>query len=176
MKSRFPKVRPRIQRAFIAWYQAHKKEWRRPLSLLSRKDDEMSFTLQGLNPNLCIYLHDWKFGNYRDAREFGISVNWQGQCWDVLMSYMILPARSHHGYYHRFTLPDDRQIYSSRETLWAAEMFEPLMNWLNNRFFSVKWLVLYQRCEQDGEVVKTWAAPLAEPDPKAIASILIWQD
>lgn len=182
MKTRFPKVHSHIEKAFIAWYRKHVQEWERPLSLLSRKDGEMSFTLPDLTPNLRIFLHDWKFGtylnakSYRDAWEFGICLEWQGQCWDVLMSFVALSERTRNGYYDRFTLPDDRKMYNSREALWEAEMFEPLMNWINNKLLSTKWLGLYQRCEQDGEVVKTWAAPLPEPDPKAIASLQIWLD
>lgn len=182
MKIRFPKVRSRIEKAFIAWYRNHEKEWERPLYLLNRKDGEMSFTLPGLNPNLRIFLHDWNFGtylnarSYRDAWEFGICLEWQGQIWDVLMSFIALSERTPNGYYNRFTWPDDRKLYSSREALWEAELFEPLWNWLNNKLLLVKWLGLYQRCESDGEVVKTWAAPLLEPDPGAIASLLVWLD
>jgi hypothetical protein len=188
MRTRFPKVRSRIEKAFIAWYPEHEQEWERPLSLLSRKDGEMTFTLQDLNPNLRIFLHDWKFGaylnarSYRDALEFGICLDWQGQIWSVLMSFVVVPERTPNGYYDRFTLSDDRKLYSSREALWEAEMFEPLMNWINNRLLPIKRLDLYQRCESDGEVVKTWATPLLEaepllePDPEAIASLLVWLD
>ena len=38
MKTRFPKVRSRIEKAFIAWYREHEQEWQKPLLFVSRTD------------------------------------------------------------------------------------------------------------------------------------------
>jgi hypothetical protein len=80
------------------------------------------------------------------------------------------------GYYNLFTLPDHRVIYSRREDLWEAELFEPLLYWINSRLQLTDWLGLYQLCEADGEVSAKWAAPIPKPDPLAITSIPVWTD
>ncbi len=165
MKTRFPKVRSRIEKAFITWYREHEKEWKRPLLLLSRKDGEMSFTLPGLTPNLCIHLHSY---------EFAVYVERQDQCWDVLMCYDACPELVDNSYFDKCTLPDYRIDYSTREALWQAEMFEPLMNWINDKLLSAKWLGLYKQDEPDGKLGATWAELLTEPDPETFVLLPVW--
>ena len=94
MKTCFPKARSRLERAFIAWYREHENDFQRPLLLVRRTDDDLLFTMPGLNPALSILLHSWEFGVYAE---------WQGQDWDLLMSYSASPEHTDNGYYDRFT-------------------------------------------------------------------------
>lgn len=161
MKTRFPKVRSRIEKAFIGWYREYEKQWQLPLLLLCRKDGQMSFTMQGLSPNICIHLHAWEFGVYAE---------WQGECWDLLISYSAFSEPTENGYFDIFTMPDYREIYPTRERLWYAELFEPMMNWINNQLLPAKWVGLY-KCKGGW-----WAEMIEAPDPAAKTSFPIWLD
>jgi hypothetical protein len=55
-------------------------------------------------------------------------------------------------------------------------MFEPLMNWINNKLLPAKWLGLYKDDEPDGKLGATWAKLLTEPDPKSFVLLPVWLD
>lgn len=167
MKTRFPKVRTRIEKAFIAWYREHEQEWQKPLLFVSRTDGYLSLTQPGLSPAVEIYLHSY---------EFAVYAGWQDQYWDVLMCYDASIELTDKGYFDRCTLPDYRIAYPTRESLWQAEMFEPLMNWINNKLLSAKWLGLYKLDESDGKLGATWAELLTEPDPETFVLLPVWLD
>lgn len=161
MKTRFPKVRSRIEKAFIAWHGEHIAEFKQPLQLLSRMDGQMNFTMLGLNPNIRIQL---------DAADFGAYADWQGQTWDILMYYDVCIELTNQGYFDELTLPDNRVPYSTRECLWQAEMFGPMMTWFNNKLLPAKWLGLYK---DEGA---TWAKLMPAFDSTASVSLPVWLD
>jgi hypothetical protein len=165
MKIGFPKVRSRIEKAFIAWHREHEKDWKRPLLFVSRTDGYLSLTIPGLSPAVSIYLHSYEFAVYAE---------WQDQYCDELMCYTSCPELTDKGYLDRYTLPDYRIAYPTREALWQAEMFEPLMTWINNKLVPAKWLGLYQICDPNGKLGGTWAELLAERDPKTFVQLPVW--
>jgi hypothetical protein len=158
LKSRFPKVRQKNQRAFLAWLCEHQSSFKRPLQFVRRKDDYLEMSIPGLNPSLNIYL----------SCEISVSVNWQGCCWDLLVCFDTVPRHSADDYYCALYEPEYRTFYANRKALWQAELFDPFLNWLNNKLFLAKWLGLYR--------VKggTWAELLDEPDPKASVVLPVW--
>lgn len=162
MKTCFPKVRSRIERAFFAWYAEHQDAFLRPLVLARRTDGNLSFTMPGLNPNLGINLHTWEFCLYASG---------QDQDWDRVIAFNAYPELTNQGYYDTFTQPGYCIFYNRRELLWQAEMFDPFMNWLNNKLMSAKWLGLYGA---KGSCI--WAELIAEPDPEALVSLPVWLD
>jgi hypothetical protein len=73
------------------------------------------------------------------------------------------------GYYCALCIPEYRTYYACREALWQAELFEPFLDWLNNKLFPAIWLGLYQ-----GKGGGTWAELLNETDPEALVLLPVW--
>jgi len=167
MRSRFPKVRSSIQQAFVSWYIEHQDNFIRPLLWVLRTDAYLVLSLPRLNPAISITLN---------SSEFGVYTQLQGKYWDLLMAYDSYPELTENGYFDKMTLPDYRVLYDSRAALWQAEMFEPLMDWINNKLLTSKWLGLYQRCDLDGRLEATWSELLTEPDLKAFVLLPVWLD
>jgi hypothetical protein len=160
LKPRFPKVRRKIQHFFVAWLNEHQGDFKHHLQFVSREDGYLLMGMPKLNPALNIYLNQGGMG---------VSVHWQGFCWDLLVCFDTAPMPTADGYYCDFCMPEYRTYYASREALWQAELFEPFLDWLNNKLFPATWLGLY-RVKGGG----IWAELLHEPDPKTHVLLPVW--
>ena len=159
MKSHFPKVRRRIQRAFLAWYAKHQDTLPLPLQHVRRKDDYLAFTLTGLHPAITFGL-TW---------ELVVYVEWQGICWDLLASFESWPRHSADGYYCELCKPEARTLFHSRKALWQDQVFDPFLQWLNESLLPSRFLGLYTVGR-----ASTYAKLLIEPDPEAYRVLPVW--
>ncbi len=161
MKSRFPKIRRHIQRAFLTWYAEQQAHFPLPLQYLRRKDNAIEFSALGLHPALGFSLTSW---------EMNVYVEWQGVFWDFLISLEAVPYHSVNGYFCDLCKVDSRVLFPSREAVWQDHLFDPFLKWLNDTLLPAKWLGLYGGVEQGC----TWAELLTEPDPKATEVLPLW--
>ena len=132
-----PNPRPLILRLFLRWL----KESRSRFLILAPRvvhctDTGIFFTFPGPAGNLSGYLN----------RRSGIiiSVNYQGECWDLLGDFDTVEEHSELGYYCRLCLPESRRYYQSREDLWREHTFEEFLRWCNETLAPANWLVLYE--------------------------------
>jgi hypothetical protein len=159
LKHRFPKVRRKIQRAFLAWLNEHQYGFNHPLQFVSREDGYLLMGMPRLNPALHIYLNQGGIG---------VSVYWQGICWDLLVCFDAVPMATVDGYFCALCQPEHRIYYANREALWQAELFDPFLVWLNTKLIPAIWLGLYRNKGA------TWAELLRKPDPEAHVLLPLW--
>jgi hypothetical protein len=152
-------VRRKIQRAFLAWLNCHQGGFKYPLQFVSREDGYLIMGMPNLNPALHVFLNQGGMG---------MSLYWQGCCWDFLVCFDAAPIPTADGYYCAFCIPEYRTYYASREALWQAELFEPFLDWLNNKLFPATWLGLNRTKGA------TWAELLRKPDPEAHVLLPVW--
>lgn len=131
-----PKPRPYLSRLFLRWLKASRSRFLIPAPQVVRSDDNsIGFTFPGLAGNLAGYF----------SRRSGItvSVNFRGECWDLLGDFDTVEVRSAQGYFCRLCLPEYRAYYPSREAFWTEHCFETFLQWCNETLAPANWLALY---------------------------------
>lgn len=117
------KRRRRWQKAFFEWYGDNEERFAIKLELLRRTDTHLDVGFRGISRVItaCII-----------CDEITISVEWQGFFWDILRDFETYPQRVPNGYVCSECPEDNRPVFSSREALWRAEVFEPFLKWVNH--------------------------------------------
>lgn len=137
------KVRPRIQRAFFAWLIRNRDRLSFDLLIEGRTDSFIEFSFVGVNRAISAAL-----------TPYGITVSaeWNGDCWDFLMDHDSYPKRGPAGYfcplcldYFHETHPGEAstKIFPSREAVWADDIFEPFLEWVNGDLANATYLGLF---------------------------------
>lgn len=67
----------------------------------------------------------------------------EGEPWDLLAFFDAGDVVTPSGWY-RPTVSVDPVYFPSREMLWQAECFEPLLVWVNETLANARWLAVYQ--------------------------------
>lgn len=135
MARKQPKARRRIHRAFLKWMQENRHRFLVPVNIRHRTDQSIELAFAGYHPIISAWLSN---------QCIDVPVNWQGQCWDLLCSFEPAPSTVTGGYHCLLYSPEDRQIFSSRDALWASEVFELFLNWVNETLLSANWVALYK--------------------------------
>jgi hypothetical protein len=160
LKTRLPKMRRCIHKTFAEWHAKQGGRFSMPLHYLKRTDYCLELTFRALNPAMSIFL----------TQEIGVCVEWRGKCWDCLIFFEAYPQRSTDGYHCSLCIEEYSRIaYTSRENLWQEHMFEPFLQWINERLVPANWLGLYSSNKGS-----TWAKLLSEPDPDAFQMLPVW--
>lgn len=134
MARKLPKARRRIHRAFLKWMRENQHRFLIPVNIRQRTDQGIELDFIGYHPAISAWLSNWCIG---------VSVDWQGQCWDLLCSFESAPSPVTGGYHCLLCSPGNRQIFSSRDALWTTEVFEHFLNWVNETLAPANWVALY---------------------------------
>lgn len=146
-------VRPRIQRAFFAWFDEARPRLKRDISIVRRTDRSVEFTFHAGTDAL----RGWLYRN-----EVVIAVDYDGTCWDLLIAYDVYPRKIADGYICTECPPDAQHIHPSREALWRDHLFDPLLRWVNEELATATGLALYDYTGMTcAELVR---APVSKPD------------
>lgn len=164
LRSRFPKVRKPIQKAFVRWYAEHATQFPAPLLLIKRTDCCMEFTFPDLTTVLTFSLLN---------DEIGVHVVWQQYWWDALVFFEAYPKRVNGGY--ECALSEEKQHFETKQALWANDVFEPFLNWVNDKLLPANWLGIYGESD-----CATWARLLddsrgdSNQDGEKTAIVPVW--
>ena len=103
--------RPRYQRAFVRWFDENRSSFEIPVRVTK-------ITARGV---------ELKFKNHPDcltvflsSDELNVHVNWQGRCWDILISLDAYIAHPPDGYQCKLCMddhPESATLFPSREAL-----------------------------------------------------------
>ena len=127
-------IRPRIQRAFLSWLKANRDRFVIPLRLGRRTDRCLDIHFVGIASQISAYL---------SRSELGIAVEWQGQCWDLLACFESVPVRHGDSYVCELCIDKGHVSFPSREAIWRDHLFEPFLEWVNQRLAQAHWLDLH---------------------------------
>jgi hypothetical protein len=114
--------RRRSHRAFLQWYAENRENFAIDLELLKRTDTRLHIGFRKISQIITATLA-------YDA--ISIAAVWDGHCWDMLHFFETYPKRVPNGYVCDQCPENDRPVFSSREALWRAEVFEPFLEWVN---------------------------------------------
>ena len=117
--------RSQLFRAFQSWYARNQHRLPYRFILTNVTKHHLELRLAGVQEAISIRV---------DKQALSICVDWQGTCWDMLLSLDVIPMRSEKGCYCAWCALEGKQdIYSSRKELWEDLFFEPLARWLEER-------------------------------------------
>ncbi len=137
------KARPRIQRAFFTWLIRNRHRLAFDLLIEGRTDRFIEFSFVGINRAISAILN---------TNEIVVLAELKGECWDLLMDWDSSPACGPTGYFcgscldhFRDTNPGEEftKFFPSREAVWADDIFEPFLRWVNEGLTNAKWLGIY---------------------------------
>lgn len=153
-------VRPRIQRAFLAWLSGPGGTLRRPARVIRRTDRVIAFSL-GV-PGLV-------GGLRRDG--LSVAVEQGGRFWDLLFDEDVYPKRWAGQWRCSECVRNGKgHSYGSREALWVDHLFRPFAAWVDGRLTPAATLALFST-NGDGA---TWAELLtADADEARLAGAAV---
>lgn len=73
------------------------------------------------------------------SRGIAMSYDWQGVHW-TLKTFEAFPVSTDGGYVDGLCLDACPKVYPSRESLWAEQVFEPFLSWVNRELTPPRWL------------------------------------
>lgn len=154
-------IRPRIQRAFLAWLASAEPRLMRKIQIRRRADRILyfHFDVGGLA------LQGW-------LERGGISIGaFNGNQWyDLIYDDIVAPQRVVGDYICRFCSPSEQCLYATREDVWIAHLFEPFLTWVNETLAPAQSLALFETEPIHGA---TWAKLTQTPDQNRQACVVI---
>ena len=151
-----------FHRAFLQWLDINQSRFITPAFVIP--DDNscfVRFTLPGLHKALGFALY---------SRGIAMYYKWQGVLW-TLKTFEAFPvdAEDQKGFVDGLCQAECAAVYPSREALWAEQVFEPFLAWVNRELPPPRWLARHPL-----------ATPLTEahfidaPDPNWRVILPIW--
>jgi len=134
----------RLLRAYEAWYASHGHEV--PFALRAAQDRRgIELTPGGVNPALGIFMR---------PTGLDVTVSWQGECWDLLLSVDLEAKSTGTGWHCELCEPDGRANFDTLEALWVDHLFNPMADWLRTVLMPGKFLVMERTAERGA----TWVS------------------
>jgi hypothetical protein len=101
-----------------------------------------------------------------------VAADWQGDCWDFLLSEEVRPQQVKEGIVCSICEREGRhRIFPTMQALWRDHLFLPLENWINTKVAIAKAIALYQTPNGGAR----WAR-LISPSDRNIGSPTFWVD
>lgn len=133
--SRHRGIRPRVQRAFFAWYRENRLGFAVMLRISKRSDRLIHIAFEGVTPMIVAHI---------DRQGASVDVECDGAWFDRLVDLDVAPQRVQNGY--RCSLCEaeagKREPLPTLEALWIDHLFEPFRCWVNDRLASAHSLQL----------------------------------
>jgi len=126
--------RPRIQRAFVRWFNKNRIRFEVPIHLTKISANGIELHFHNYPDCLSVWLSS-------DA--LGAHVEWQGEYWDNLIDLDAYLCHTPSGYTCEFCGPDGSEsvaLFSSREALWQDHLFDHFLKWVNEKLAPARWL------------------------------------
>ncbi|MCC7225624.1 MAG: hypothetical protein IT507_02915 [Burkholderiaceae bacterium] len=132
-----------VRRTYEAWIRKHAWRFRYPPWIKESRRHGFTVRFLGLAPELTFQV--------RQRRSWGRAEimihDAHGVYWDILDDFDLVELRIPDGRYC-CDLCEGCASYPSRAALWEAHVFEPLLDWVNQRTAD-QWVCLYGTPEQD---------------------------
>ena len=138
-------ARPKIQREFLSWFSESRHLFSTPLSISKHNKKLIELKFTDAESLIRVTLTSW---------EINVSFHWKDTFWDFLICFEAIPELKR-GYYVCSLCDDaERDFYICREALWQLHLFEPFLDWVNNKLTQTQWIEIY------GQEGKSTAAKL----------------
>lgn len=143
--------------AFLDWLRTESGRLVLPVVADMATPSRGKLRIQGIHPAICIPLDG--------CHEINASAVWEGEGWDGLLWLDAdeKPGPGDVGWINGGFRPEFQVVHPTREALWRADVFEPLLTWINEDLAHATHLALWEmlsgatwaRLVRDGKVLGT---------------------
>ena len=145
---------PGLQHAFLAWFEEARSRLAIAIRIGRSTPEVTEFTFALANPVL--------IGSLATCGDLVISAEWEGECWDFLLSEAVRPALSQEGFVCSLCEREGKhRTFPALEALWLDHLFRPLEDWINTKLAVAQAVALY-RTDHGGA---TWARLVSAREP-----------
>ncbi|WP_186409295.1 hypothetical protein [Candidatus Accumulibacter aalborgensis] len=132
---------------FEVWVAANSARFPFPLRQLERTEEYGIYGLVGITHHVSVFV-----GN----DSLSVTVEWQGQCWDMLLSLDAVGEAVEGGYRCQLCCEDHSEaaLFPTLDSLWEDHLFLPFVNWINKALCSATHLWI----ESTPTLSATWAS------------------
>ena len=124
-----------VRRTYDAWIREHARRFRYPPWIVESRKNGFELRFVGLAPQLSFQIRQ------RSGTAELMIHDERGVYWDIVGDFDLGEVRTPDGLY-RCEWCQDGACYPSRAALWEAHVFEPLLDWVNQRTAD-QWVCLY---------------------------------
>lgn len=115
-------VRPRIQRAFLAWYAEARFRFPAPVRIARRTDRRIDLVFPTSSPKLLAVL---------TRSNIVVVADPEGAARRFVRTFEAEPVRGLGGYACRCCTRESGRLFPDRETLWTERLFEMFLAWIH---------------------------------------------
>ena len=122
--------------AFDQWLSKNQEFFQHPPVIVKNGKNYFTMSFQGINSAIgCIIT----------SYDYSISVNYKGECWDLIDDEYLIERQTPSGqYFCEACKPKKRKIFPTRFALWEDHIFKPILSWATDNLLGTKWLCLFQ--------------------------------
>lgn len=124
-------VRPRVQRAFLRWFEINRMRFAILPRIVRRIDHRLTLSFTGITPLISAFLSD---------ENIHAVVEIDGTRMDTLFSSDLFLKRDRNGYFCTLCDWQSAENHLSRESLWIEHVFESFLRWVNDTLAPAQWL------------------------------------
>jgi hypothetical protein len=126
--------RPHFQRAFVEWLKFNASRFLVSVRISCVNSQGVALCFPDHPPYLAVWL---------DQAGLNVSVEWQGECKDLLLSLDAVP-QFEHGIYRCSLCVDADQSWPTLAALWCDHLYEPFLSWVNGELATARKLRIYE--------------------------------
>jgi hypothetical protein len=127
------KPNPELELAFRQWLAQQDMQIREIISL-EQPSHTSAFTIRYGTIELKGSIED---------RGIDVFAERNGECWDILLSLVVVPAAVVGGYHCLGCVQNERRVFADMNTLWRNHLFGPLLGWIRRRLIPANRLCFY---------------------------------
>lgn len=130
-----PLQRAEVRRSFLAWFAENRYRFVIPVRIVSRRSRIIQLQFEGITRHIEVYL---------GRRELAVDVIHRGRWFDRMLDNDIcLAVRRSGGWVCDWSDQAEKgRVYATKQALWRAHLWEPLLTWVNEDLATARWVRL----------------------------------
>jgi len=131
----------RIQEALVAWLAEAVFRFSVAVHVEKLTPESIEMSFEGVSTAVGAIV---KYEEIEPFVELEVFVDWEGSNWDLILNLDCEPVRQADGYVCDLCAPKDQKVFPSCEALWRDHLFEPFLEWINDKLAQSDVIGLYR--------------------------------
>ena len=122
--------------AFDQWLYKNQEFFQHPPVIVKNGKNYFTMRFQGINSAISCIITSY---------DYSISVDYKGECWDLLESNFVSEQQTSSGeYFCKECEQEQQKLFPTRFAMWEDHIFKRILNWATDNLLNTKWLCLFQ--------------------------------
>jgi len=124
------------RKSFDRWMSRNQGPFQHPPVIVENRKKHFNMRFRNINSAI---------GCTITSFDYSISVDHEGECWDLLDTWDLSEQRTPSGqYFCKACEVESRKLFPTRDALWEDHIFNQILSWANNNLLKTKWVCLFQ--------------------------------